>query len=74
MRKLAVWVERLRKLPLGEVDQELVAKAFTSSHSNAEVYRLERIESVLGPLKTIKPRTLFDPGRADALESGRIVA
>jgi len=58
LEELAVWVERLRKLPLGEDYQELVAKAFTSSHSNAEVYRLERIESVLGPLKTIKPRTL----------------
>lgn len=56
--ELAEWVAKIRKLPVGDVDQELIAKAFTSSHSNAEVYRLEMIESVLGPMKTIKPRTL----------------
>ncbi len=56
--ELAEWVVKLRQLPLGEVDQELLAKAFTSSHSNAEVYRIEIIEKVLGPMKTIKPRTL----------------
>lgn len=56
--ELSEWVVKLRKLPLGEVDQELLAKAFTSCHSSAEVYRLEAIESVFGPLKSIKPRTL----------------
>jgi hypothetical protein len=55
---LANWVKRLRALPVGELDEELLAKAFTSCHSSAEVYRLEAIETVFGPLKGIKPRTL----------------
>jgi hypothetical protein len=56
--ELADWVKRLRKLPLGEPDEELLAKAFTSSHSSAEVYRKEAIEKVFGPLGGLKPKTL----------------
>jgi hypothetical protein len=55
---LADLVARMRKLPLGELDDELLANAFTKCHSSAEVYRLEAIEKVFGPLKGIKPRTL----------------
>ena len=56
--ELASWVARLRKLTVGEVNQDLLAKAFTGCHSSAEVYKLESIESVFGPLPQIKPRTL----------------
>ncbi len=55
---LGDWVARLRKLPLGDLDEELLAKAFTTCHSTAEVYRLELVQSVFGPLETIKPKTL----------------
>jgi hypothetical protein len=55
---LAEWVDRLRKLPIGEVDQELLAKAFTTCHSSAEVYRSEAIEKVFGPIGGLKPKTL----------------
>jgi hypothetical protein len=55
---LAEWVDRLRKLPIGEVDQELLAKAFTTCHSSAEVYRAEAIEKVFGPIGGLKPKTL----------------
>ncbi|HXG08634.1 MAG TPA: hypothetical protein VNK04_02500 [Gemmataceae bacterium] len=56
--ELAGWVERLRRLPCGEPDEELLAKAFTTCHSSAEVYRLEAIEKVFGPIGGLKPRTL----------------
>jgi hypothetical protein len=58
LRELSGWVTRLKKLPIGDPDEELLAKAFTTSHSSAEVYRLEVIENVLGPLGSLKPRTL----------------
>jgi tetratricopeptide (TPR) repeat protein len=56
--ELAGWVARLRKLPIGELDEELLAKAFTSCHSQAEVYRMDAIETVFGPIGGLKPRTL----------------
>jgi hypothetical protein len=56
--ELADWLGRLRKLNVGELDEELVAKAFTTCHSSAEVYRLEAIERVFGPLGQLKPKTL----------------
>jgi len=55
---LAGWIARLRKLPIGDPDEELLAKAFTSCHSTAEVYRKEAIEKVFGALGGLKPRTL----------------
>jgi hypothetical protein len=55
---LADWVARLKKLDIGDPDEELLAKAFTSCHSTAEVYRMEAIEKVFGPLAGLKPRTL----------------
>ena len=55
---LAGWVARLHKLPLGDPDEELLAKAFTACHSSAEVYRAEAIEKVFGPIGGLKPKTL----------------
>src|SRR5207245_5986250 len=55
---LAGWVNRLKKLPLGELDEQLLAKAFTACHSTAEVYRSAAIEKVFGPLGGLKPRVL----------------
>jgi hypothetical protein len=55
---LAGWVKRLYKLPLGDPDEELLAKAFTACHSIAEVYRAEAIEKVFGPIGGLKPKTL----------------
>src|SRR5262249_32865937 len=43
---------------IGEPDEELLAKAFTSCHSTAEVYRAEAIEKVFGPIGSLKPRVL----------------
>ena len=55
---LAEWVGRLKRLPIGEGDEELLARAFMTCHSSAEVYRSEAIEKVFGPMGGLKPKTL----------------
>lgn len=55
--ELSGWVKKLGVLELGEIDQELLAKAFTTCHSSAEVYRTEAIEKVFGPIAGLKPKT-----------------
>jgi hypothetical protein len=56
--ELADWVERMHRLPLERLDEDVLVDAFTKCHSSAEVFRLEAIEKVFGPLPKIKPRTL----------------
>jgi hypothetical protein len=59
LQELAEWVKKIRALPkIGEMDDELMVRAFTACHSSAEVYKTEAIETVFGPLGTLKPRTL----------------
>ncbi|MBK7876937.1 MAG: hypothetical protein IPJ77_14525 [Planctomycetes bacterium] len=55
--ELGTWIERLRKLPV-ELDQNLVSQAFTAAHSSAEIYRIDTIEQVFGPMKDLEPATL----------------
>jgi hypothetical protein len=56
--ELAGWVERLRKLNLGDIDEDMLARAFTTCHSSAEVYKTEAIEKVFGRIDQLKPKTL----------------
>jgi hypothetical protein len=56
--ELSKWVQRLRKLNLGDIDEDMLARAFTTCHSSAEVYKTEAIEKVFGPLGQLKPKTL----------------
>ncbi|QDU56534.1 hypothetical protein [Aeoliella mucimassa] len=58
LKELAELVERLNALPLDNVDESLLAKAFTTCHSSAEVYKLEAIAKVFGPIDNLKPETL----------------
>ncbi len=58
LKELSAWVKKLRALPLGPIDEKLLAHAFTACHSSAEVYRVEAIESVFGSLSELKPETL----------------
>jgi hypothetical protein len=58
LSELSQWIKRLRALPIGELDQVLLANAFTTTHSMAEVYRLEDIQRVFGDVNTLKPKTL----------------
>lgn len=55
--ELGEWIERLRKLPV-ELDENLVSQAFTSAHGSAEVYRIETMEQVFGPMKDLEPATI----------------
>ena len=58
LKELAILVQRLKELNVGEINQSLLTGAFMSSHSSAEVYRLETIEEVFGSIDGLKPRTL----------------
>jgi hypothetical protein len=53
--ELGSWVERLRQLPIGGVDQKLLGEAFVAAHSAAEVYRLDTIERVFGDIGSLDP-------------------
>jgi hypothetical protein len=57
LKELGEWVARLRQLPV-ELDEELVSRAFTTAHSSAEVYKVETIERVFGPLDSLETETL----------------
>ncbi|TDJ72845.1 MAG: hypothetical protein E2O39_06005 [Planctomycetota bacterium] len=59
LRELKEWVARLRELPV-ELDDQLLANAFTKAHSSAEVYRIEAIEEIFGSLEDLKPGTLAE--------------
>lgn len=58
LKELKDWVARIRELNLEELDESLLAKAFTNCHSRAEVYRLEAIEEVFGSIDDLEPETL----------------
>lgn len=58
--ELSSWLKRLRALPIDELDEDLVTRAFTNTHGAAEVYRLEAIESVFGSLDELDPDTLAE--------------
>ncbi|MBI1323458.1 hypothetical protein GC170_09765 [bacterium] len=58
LEELSGWLAKLKKLPIRPIDETLVARAFTTCHSSAEVYRSEAIESVFGPLENLKPETI----------------
>jgi hypothetical protein len=58
LAELTEWVAKLQALKLGSFNDELLAKAFTSCHSDAEVYRMEAIEKVFGKVGDLKPSTL----------------
>jgi hypothetical protein len=58
LEELGQWIGRIKGLGLGDPDEQLLAKAFTTCHSSAEVYRTEAIEAVFGNLAQIKPKTL----------------
>jgi hypothetical protein len=55
LAELGQWVERLRKLPIGGVDEQLLTQAFVGAHSVAEVYRLETIQKVFGDVGAMDP-------------------
>ena len=57
---LSQWVARIRKLQLEDLDEKLIANAFTAAHSIAEVYRVETIEQVFGSMRNLEPEVLAE--------------
>jgi hypothetical protein len=60
LEELAELVQRLQQLPIGDLNNELLARAFTTCHSSAEVYQLDAIRRVFGPIESLKPETLAE--------------
>ena len=58
LEELAKWVKRLSALPIGKLDESVLADAFVRTHSQAEVYRLEDIEQVFGETDKLEAATL----------------
>ena len=58
LKDLTRWMAALRALPEIEINQDLLANAFTTCHSGAEVYRFEEIEEVFGPMAQMDPNVL----------------
>ena len=58
LQELSQWIDRIRKMEIGEVDEKLLANAFTTCHSSAEVFQIDRFRSVFGDLRALKPETI----------------
>ncbi len=58
LQELSKWLKRIQALPIEDVDQTLVTRAFMTVHSSAEVYRLESIERIFGSVDNLKAETL----------------
>lgn len=57
LRELGEWVTRLRSLSV-EIDEDQLAQAFQTAHSSAEIFRLETVEQIFGPMETLDPKML----------------
>lgn len=58
LKDLSEWVAKLREVEGLELDSDLLMRAFTQCHSQAEVYRVEILEQVFGDLETLDAKTL----------------
>ncbi|MBX3415985.1 MAG: hypothetical protein KF851_00155 [Pirellulaceae bacterium] len=58
LENLAQWVKRIRQLPIGQIDETLLAAAFTTCHSSAEVFKVEAFVNVFGEIHSLKPETV----------------
>ena len=59
IKELSEWIAKIRALPIGELEESILTKAFTATHSHAEVYKIEDIEEVFGGLEELKPKTIY---------------
>jgi len=60
LQELGELLARLRKLPMPALDEKVVVAAFASSHSPAEVFRMEDVEKVFGAFDGMKVETLAE--------------
>ncbi len=58
LAELAAWVSRIRSLPIPALDESLLAQAFTTCHSSAEVFQVEAFVAVFGQIDSLKPETV----------------
>lgn len=58
LAELATWADRIRKLPIEDIDERWISAAFIRVHSSAEVYRLDDMEKVFGDIGSMDPKTL----------------
>jgi hypothetical protein len=58
LQELQSWVARIRQLPIEAIDENLLASAFTTCHSSAEVFQIEAFTSVFGEIQSLKPETI----------------
>lgn len=58
LKELTQWVARIREMNLDDLDESLLANAFTTCHSNAEVFKIERLRDVFGDLSKLNPETV----------------
>jgi hypothetical protein len=59
LRELSDILARLRRLPIGGLDDDALVAAFGQAHSPAEVFDQEEVEAVFGPVSGLKSETLF---------------
>ena len=57
LRRLADILATLKEMGVENLDDEIIVKAFTQCHSNAEVFQAEDIINVLGPMEQLDPMT-----------------
>lgn len=60
LKELAEWIGRIRAIPIEDIDEQLLVRAFTTSHSRAEVYRVEAMEQVFGSIDNLEAKTLAE--------------
>ena len=58
LTELAIWAEKVRSLPVEDIDEDLLVTAFKTCYSAAEVFSLGRMEAVLGDISKLKPETI----------------
>jgi hypothetical protein len=58
LAELKTIIDRIRALPIEPLDDKLLARAFTTCHSEAEVYQLESFENVFGSIDSLAPDTI----------------
>jgi len=58
LTELAKWAAEVRSLPIEDMDEDLLVRAFQTCYSAAEVFSTERMEAVLGDISKLKPETI----------------
>ena len=58
LTELAKWAAEVRALPVDEIDEDLLVRAFRTCYSAAEIFSTARMEAVLGDISELKPETI----------------